>query len=698
MEPANSLPALASLQQQIETLGIAGNSSQFTKIVESTGAAIALSDIRLADQPLVYVNSAFESMTGYSAAEVMGRNCRFLQNDDVEQPEIATLRTAIAAGRSVRVLLRNYRKNGELFWNDLTLAPMQDSAGRFSHYFSICFDVTAYVESTPLDGARTTHVSNWRALLHGSWGPTFVLDEREAITFESDSASEVTGNEPGTNIGRHWLDALNVSDRVAGTAALQPLWLKEAQSASFDIAYRNPKGEAGWLRCRVRDAMQHSHLQGVILSAQDVTRDRMVEQLAHDATHDALTNVFDRHYLRTWYAQRTRAGTEPNKHLIMWLIDLDQFKALNDSFGHNAGDDFLRQYAHALSEAMSSRWKVARLGGDEFAVLGESENPDNDIVQMSRLILNISQATYVVERTNTALSASIGVATTKMPYLSFDELMRNADIAMYVVKRKGRNNYEAYDAQKGRAALERNALLRDLAGAVSRNEFRVAYQAMVNGQTGAPIKYEALLRWEHPQLGLLMAQHFVDELSLTGMTEEVTTWVLEQSLRQHRAALASGAMRISLNVWARSFRQRDFARHLITTVQAHGLMPNCLDVEIVETDIVMAGRETAENLAQLGENGVQLFIDDFGKGFSNLGYLQQLNVQGIKIDGSFVRQIGYEKKSEKLIRGVLALARDLGLDVVAEGVETEQQRQFLLDHGCNIHQGFLYERPQLLAP
>jgi diguanylate cyclase (GGDEF)-like protein/PAS domain S-box-containing protein len=695
MEPSNLSSPLASLQQQLDALGSAANSRLFTKIVESTGAAIGISDIRSPDQPLIYVNSAFEALTGYSAAYAVGKNCRFLQNDDRQQADIARLREAVAAGRSTRVLLRNYRRDGSLFWNDLTLAPMRDAEGVVSHYFSICFDVSASVAKQ----ANTEKLmANWRALLDVSMGPTFVVDMNGAITFESDAAAEVTGEKPGVNIGRHWFDGLNIIDRVQASAAISELLQSQIESVSFDVAYRNTLGSAGWLRCRVRNALAHPHIQGLIIAAQDVTNDRMVDQLAHDATHDALTRVFNRHYLRTWYSGRIRQETGANARLMMWLIDLDQFKALNDSYGHSAGDDYLRHYAQALQSAFSSHWNVARLGGDEFAIIGESETADHDIVRVSREILTLSRATYPAGDTQIALSASIGVATTSRPFLSFDELMRNADIAMYVVKRKGRNDYETYDADKGRDALERNALLRDLSGAISRDEFRVAYHAIVDAHTRQVMKFESLLRWNHPQLGMLVAHHFVNELSLTGMCEEVTLWVLEQSLRQHHAALASGATRISLNVWARSFRQRDFALQLISAVRARGLAPSCLEVEIVETEFVMAERQTTDNLAHLGENGVRLIIDDFGKGFSNLSYLQRLNVQGIKIDSSFIWNIGFEKKSEKLIRGLLALARDLGLEVVGEGVETEQQRQFLLDHGCELHQGFLYGRPNVLAP
>jgi EAL domain-containing protein (putative c-di-GMP-specific phosphodiesterase class I) len=276
--------------------------------------------------------------------------------------------------------------------------------------------------------------------------------------------------------------------------------------------------------------------------------------------------------------------------------------------------------------------------------------------------------------------------------------MRNADIAMYVAKSKGRNTYETYDAEKGERAVARNALLRDLASAYGRDEFVVLYQPIVDGRTREIKKYEALLRWNHPRLGLMSADKFIDELSLTGLCEDITLWVLKQALADHRTELEAGHVRVSLNVWARSFRQADFAQRLIDLVRSANISPSCVEIEIIETEIVLAGLVTASNLARLGESGMPIIIDDFGKGFSNLSYLQRLNVQGLKIDGSFVWKIGVDEKSEKLIRALLGLAADLGVDVVAEGIETEAQRAFLLGEGCVLHQGYLYGKPQPCRP
>jgi diguanylate cyclase (GGDEF)-like protein/PAS domain S-box-containing protein len=671
-----------------------GVSVLISSIVETTQAGIAISDLRQPDQPLVYVNAAFERLTGYPSGEVLGRNCRFLQGPIRDQSEVAVLRTAIANHQSVRTLIRNYRKDGEMFWNELSLAPIRDCSGVVTHYFSMFFDVSDRVAH---HDRRERLSENWRVLLDASMGLTFVIDAAGTITFGSDAVSRKTGLAPGAAIGRNWFDVLRVEDPATGSAHLERLVRKEIESVSFEVLHRNAQGERAWLGCQARDALDHPNIRGIVIAAHDISGEKLAEQLAYEAHHDSLTKVYNRHYLQRWYEALQNETRAAQTSTLMWLVDLDQFKALNDSFGHSAGDQFLQAYARSLEHALAPHWIVARLGGDEFGVMGNSNEAERDIVVVSERILEVSRAAFEVASTSIALSASVGVAETSAPFDSFDDLMRNADIAMYEAKAKGRNTYQRYETDTGERAKQRNALLRDLASAYGRGEFVVAYQPIVDARTRAAVKYEALLRWDHPTHGLMSADRFIDELALTGLCETVTLWVLECALTDHYAALATGRMQVSLNVWARSFHHADFAQRLIETIRGRGLAPSCVDIEIIETEFVLAGPVTADNLARLGENGIRLVIDDFGKGFSNLSYLQRWNVQGLKIDGSFIWKIGQDEKSEKLIRALLGLAKDLGVDVVAEGIETEAQRAFLLREGCTVHQGFLYGRPTTLS-
>jgi diguanylate cyclase (GGDEF)-like protein/PAS domain S-box-containing protein len=662
----------------------------FSRLVEKTAAAIAIADISAHDQPLVYVNAAFERLSGYSAREVIGKNCRLLQGDKRDAAEASPLRDAIREGRTIRTVIKNYKKNGTPFWNDLTLAPILGSNGVPTHYFSLCFDITASIDQKSLSERL---LANAHALLDFGIGPVFVVDEHGTVLYESESVSRTLTQRMGETVGRNWFDALNITDSLAAKRELDRLVRKVDDIVEFDVMYVNPQGDHAWLNCRARDGREHPNIRGFVIAVQDTTSVRVIQQLAHEAMHDALTHIHNRRYLLEWYAKHKVGSHNPETSMVMWLIDLDQFKALNDSCGHSAGDEYLRRYTSALKHALSPRWQVVRLGGDEFVIVGETTTAQLDIERVGRKILEISQAPYSVLNTAISLSASVGVAQTKGVYLSFDDLLRNADIAMYVAKRKGRNAYEVYDEEKGQDARARNALLRDIPVAFVNREFRVVHQPIVHAVSGDVVKYEALLRWEHPKLGVLNAQMFIDEMSLSGMAEDITLWVLDEALHAHEKGLKAETLRVSLNVWARSFLQPDFAARLISKVTSFGLKPSCVEVEIIETEFVLAGEVTANNLAQLSEHGVRLVIDDFGKGFSNLSYLQRLNVQGLKIDGSFIWKIGIDGRSEKLIRALLGIAKDLDIDVVAEGVETPSQRDFLVSEGCVLHQGYLYGRP-----
>jgi diguanylate cyclase (GGDEF)-like protein/PAS domain S-box-containing protein len=666
----------------------------YARVVESTDAAIAIADIRAKDQPLVYVNPAFTKMTGYLSTDVIGKNCRFLQGPNRDQSEVKTLRDSIANGRSTRTLLRNYRKDGSLFWNDLTIAPIFDATGEVSHYFSVCMDVSQ-------QAARSHELQrlseNWRALLNASLSLTFVVSADGIVLFESDAVATVTGFPNGRALGRPWFEVIEVENANEGQAALGRIARGESEIERFEVMGRNAKGERAWLLCNARNAIENPLIGGIVIAAQDITAIKSAEaQLRYEATHDMLTDIGNRKSIKSWYEAEQRVERTTPVYAILWLLDLDQFKALNDSFGHAAGDEFLRKYAQTLQTAFSSQWRVARLGGDEFAIAGLSSSPAIDTAKVGEELLRLSQQPIFVSQSWITLSASIGVAVTSSPFIAFGELLRHADIAMYASKTEGRNSYHVYDAHAGKLDLDRLSLLRDLPNALTNNQFRVFYQPIVDGKTNKVLKYEMLLRWHHPVRGLLTADLFINELSLTGVCNDITMWVLNRGLADHREQLARGDYRLALNVWARSFRQANFADALAEAIAAHGLPPTCLEIEITEGEFVLTAGSVPETIKNIAAQGMNMVLDDFGKGFSNLSYLARFPVQSIKIDKSFIAEIGRSERNETLIRAMLALARDMGIEAVAEGVETEAQRRFMMDEGSPIHQGYFYGRPAAL--
>jgi diguanylate cyclase len=664
----------------------------YAQIIDSTDAAIAIADARLPDMPLVFVNPAFETLTGYTLADVYGKNCRFLQGDTRDQSNVSALREAINKGASARVLLRNYRKDGSMFWNDLMISPMHNAAGELTHYFSVCLDASKQVLRAD---AIEIMSRKWSALLDASLSLTFVLDTDGKVVYESGAVASVTGFPTGTLIGKVWTDALSARGRNQLEDVLSEMRAGKRDQATFEAYSRHADGHRMVFRCIARNALDHPQINGIVIAAQDITAQKTAEaQLVHDALHDQLTGLGNRAWFANHYQQHSTTERSANTTAIVWLLDLDQFKALNDSYGHTAGDDFLRGLARNLQTQLGAPFALARLGGDEFAVMAFTDTPGDVSVDIARTLLRVSEQPIQAGEHWVSLSASVGIAMGCEPSEQFDTLLRNADVALYKAKANSRNNFQMFEMQSGNREIDRLALRRDLPHALTNGELRVFYQPIVDGRSGKPITFEMLLRWQHPRRGLLSADQFISELDVTGLCEQVTQWVLREGCKTHRDALAAGTYRLALNVWSRSFKNPDFAQHLAHIIGEFGLPPSCIEIEITEGDFVLTALSVPDTIRRVAEHGMRIVIDDFGKGFSNFNYLIHFPIHAIKIDREFVQKIGVDPRGEKLLRILVSLATDLEMDVVAEGVETEAQREFMLREGCHVHQGYLYGRAE----
>ncbi len=667
----------------------------YQRIVERTGAAIAIADARLPDQPLIYVNDAFERLTGYSPHDVIGRNCRFLQGAQKDQSALDEVRSAIAERRATRVLLQNFRKDGRLFWNDLMLAPIFSEDGELTHIFSTCTDASERVghESQLIQATR-----RWSGLLDASLGLTFIVSAHGIVTYASGAITSVTGHSRREAVDRHWHGMVSRRDRQGVQRAMDDLTRLGRATAGFDAHIRHANGETLTLQCSASNALDHPDINGLVIVAQDVTARRRAEkQLRYDATHDPLSNLLNRKGLSRRFDDHKASNSAETgtRSAVLLLLDLDQFKALNDSYGHAAGDDFLVQFARRLQARLPASVDIARLGGDEFAILATSDAAQAYADELTKIVLMLSREPVLVSGRLITLTSSVGIAVSERCADALDLLLQYADIALYEAKGKGRNMAHAFDPRSAPAHIAQLSMRRDLPHALEQGQFEVFYQPIVDTRSGQAVSHEMLLRWNHPTMGLLTADVFIGELDALGMSEEVTQWVLNQGLLQYSNALRAGAIRLTLNVWARSLASGRLATGIAQSLAAHGIPPAALQLEITEGEFVFAAQSSPLILNEMAQQGIRILIDDFGKGFSNFGYLVSLPISAIKIDREFVWNIGKEAKYEKLIRSIVNLATDLDIDVIGEGVETPAQRDFLNTIGCHLQQGYLHGRPAL---
>lgn len=418
------------------------------------------------------------------------------------------------------------------------------------------------------------------------------------------------------------------------------------------------------------------------------------QELTQLALHDTLTGLPNRSLLADRIELAISKVAEQGGCFALMFIDLDGFKPVNDAFGHHAGDLLLKAVATRLRGHLHSQDTLARIGGDEFVLLVELQDP-SDAMNVAIKQVNLVSRPFRVAEHDLQLSASLGIVLYPGNGQDQHELLRNADAAMYHAKRVGKNGYSFFDASMNSNARQQLQLLQDLRLAVAAGQFRLHYQPKFDAKRCQPIGAEALLRWEHPQHGLLAPDRFIGLAEKTGLIIPIGDWVLDEACRQMRLWLDEGieGWRIAVNLSAIQFCHAGLLDSVARALERHALPANCLTLEITETTAMSDVEVSLTVLQQLSDMGVDLSIDDFGTGYSSLMYLKRLPANELKIDRGFVRELEDEGEDAAIVSAIVALGRALGLRIVAEGVETSSQQAFLTRLGCDSLQGFLLGRP-----
>ncbi len=514
-----------------------------------------------------YVNPAFMRITGYDPAEVIGHDCRVLQRDDREQEGVALIRQALAANREVSAVVRNYRKDGALFWNQLFIAPVPNAEGVITHHIGVINDVT--------------------------------------------------------------------------------------------------------------DLMRYQ------------------EQLEYQANYDSLTRLPNRNLLRDRLEHALVIAQRHHSGVAVVFLDLDGFKNVNDSLGHSVGDRLLAVVAERLARCSRTSDTVARHGGDEFViVITDTVDEQSLIAWMERVRASIAEPVWL-DGTELYVGCSMGASLFPQDGDDAETLMKKADLAMYRAKDMGRNTFQFYQPEMNASAGARLNLERRLRRALRDNEFLLHYQPQVDIESGQIVGTEALVRWLDPEVGLVPPSSFIPMAEESGLIGPLSEWVLREACRQNKAWQDEGLppARVSVNLSARVFQQRDIARLVMQVLDETGLEPKYLELELTESTIMRNAEEAVSMLNELHALGIGLAIDDFGTGYSSLSYLKRFPVDRLKIDRSFVSDIGVSGDDETITSAIIALAHSLKLQVIAEGVETSAQLDFLKERACDEMQGFYFARP-----
>jgi diguanylate cyclase (GGDEF)-like protein len=419
------------------------------------------------------------------------------------------------------------------------------------------------------------------------------------------------------------------------------------------------------------------------------------QRVEYLAFHDGLTGLPNRSLFSKLLVQSIHQSHRYNRQLAVLFLDLDRFKAINDTLGHDAGDELLREVATRLKSCLRESDTVARLGGDEFVVLLSELSEDKYAANVAQKILVATAKPFVLLGNEFTVTASVGIATYPQDGTDEQTLTKNADIAMYHAKEQGKNNYQFFSTSLGTEVFSRMALEGSLRHALARNEFELHYQPKRNFQDGRVSGVEALLRWNHPDLGLVEPLQFISIAEETGLIVPIGRWVLKEACRQSVAWQAQGLppMPISVNLTPRQFFDTPLLAELKTILESSGMAPQLLELEITEGLLLHDVEKSKRVLVELRRMGVRIAVDDFGVGYSSLATLQRFPIDTVKIDRSFIRDAAEKRGNETLTAAIIAVGRSLSLNIVAQGVETKAQADYLRERACDEMQGFYFDTP-----
>jgi diguanylate cyclase (GGDEF)-like protein/PAS domain S-box-containing protein len=540
--------------------------------------------------------------------------------------------------------------------------------------------------------------SSLRSILDHAPVLLWTSDSTGARDFFNQSWLRFTGRNLELELGDGWTDGIHPDDR---DATVETIFQAAGEGLPYEIEYRlrREDGQHRWVReTAVPRRLPGASGVGFVGACFDITEQReSTHQRLADALHDSLTGLPNRAMLldRAEHAL-ARLQRNPDYKFAAMVLDLDRFKIVNDSIGHHLGDKLLVESARRISRCVRPMDTVARLGGDEFVLLLEDLADPHDAVRIAERVQEVLRAPFNIDGHDVFTAASIGIAVAGPQYRMAADLLRDADTALNRAKAAGKGTHQMFDARMHEQAVGLMKLESELRRAIERGELEAWFQPIVHLRTCQPVSMEALVRWNHPQRGLVSPSEFIPLAEDTGLISAIGFEVLRQSLlraARWRKSLGGAAPGVSVNLSPRQLGQPDLLDRVGLLLRESGLPPEMLTLEITESLLMQSPEQAIQLLGRLKGMGIQISLDDFGTGYSSLGYLNKFPIDTIKIDRSFVRQMHVEEDDATIVRTIVGLGKQLRLKLTAEGVENREQSEALARIGCDNGQGFLFSKP-----
>jgi diguanylate cyclase (GGDEF)-like protein/PAS domain S-box-containing protein len=695
-------PSIGAGEQAADWNARMPSAMNLVNIVRGCPVGILISDSTQPDHPIVFANASFATMTGYSLKETVGRNARFLQGPGTDTQARLDIANAIRLGLPIRRELLNYHKNGEALWNELFLQPLMNRQGAVVGFLGLQIDQTARHRA---EAAQTEMEARLFGIVKNFPGYIFqrVLkaDGTVGYSYFSESYWRVMGitevpivadHDPFVNI--HPADIDHTRSAIANS-------LESLSACTIEFRTFGENGSLIWIRSLstprvLGDGTVVWDGVGIDISAEIASK----ESLTYLAYHDPLTGLCN----RVLFMQTVEAMCAPRlgeRHRIVVLsIDIDSLQKINDMLGAPVGDAVLRHVADRLREFAGATGVAARLGGDEFGVATEDMQHAGSIADTAAALCRVLQEPILIREHEIAIQVCVG--GTHYPFAdgelmpgrnTAEELLKQSNFALAEAKRGGCGICRGYSKQLDDREQNRTVLRHSMRQALQAQQFVLHYHPIVELATGQIVGAEALVRWAHPVLGMQRPDLFIAEAESSGLIIPLGAWVIRSALfeMQEWERRCARSLRMSVNVSGVQLRDPGFITMLDEALAVTGADPRMIDLELTES--VLIEGSSLDVVQALQERGFSLAVDDFGTGYSSFRYLKTLPVSTVKIDQSFVRHMVIDSSDASIVRAIAAVAKSLGLEIVAEGIETAAQRDFLRNEGCPLGQGYLFSLP-----
>ncbi|PIC84121.1 bifunctional diguanylate cyclase/phosphodiesterase [Sporosarcina sp. P1] len=632
---------------------------------------------------ITYVNNRFCILSEYSRKELIGKTHRVVNSGTHPKSFFVNMWETIQSGQVWRGVIRNKSKSGNFYWVHTTIVPFIGQDGKPFQYISIRQDVTSQMEAEKslelaLKNDFTMTVKN---LQNAIFKYSFDENNQINITLLEGKVAEQLG------ITANTLNQLTTNKAfMSSTFKRQLLGALLGRVGQFEIDYHSRT-----FLVYLSPIFEGENVVEVVGTASDITDRKEVERLVeHMAFHDHLTGLPNRRLLKQTVEDLIETRLNNQQPFALLYMDLDRFKNINDSMGHFVGDQLLKAVGARLQTLVRQNDLVGRLSGDEFLILCSSTTKQGAQMVAQRIVNEISKS-FLIDYLEVFIAPSIGISMFPDDGAQYDTLIRNADSAMYLAKQSGKSTYQFFTEELYKDLMERTLIEMELRQVLQKKELSLHYQPQYEFNTGNMIGIEALVRWQHPSRGVIPPGQFIPIAEETGMILAIGLWVLETACRQAKEwqDLGYTSLLMSVNVSLRQFKSSSFVADVKNTLHKTGLQPQYLNIEITES--MTSDVDYCQSILQeLRDIGIKISIDDFGTGYSSLSYLTKFPLTHLKIDQSFVREL---HSNSVIVKAIIDLAKNLHLRVIAEGVETYEQAEFLKKLECDEAQGFLYSRP-----